>query len=121
MERAARATGYLIAAALTALAFPATAATDDVAAGREIAIDACSACHKVTSSQAQPAPVPDRDEMTEVKAPSFAVIAKLTGGDERILTQAITEPKHPMREQEWRPEDLKVVIAYIRSLKHQTW
>jgi len=118
MDRA-RVFAVTIAAALTAL--PAFAAADPISTGRDIAVDACSACHKVTASQAEPALVPDRDELTEVKAPSFAAIAKRTGGDTRILTQDITEPKHPMREQEWRPEDLKAVIAYIRSLKHQNW
>jgi mono/diheme cytochrome c family protein len=104
--------GLLWSAMATASASPA----NRVAEGRAIAIDACSACHQVTNRQKPPAPVPNPDELTLVAAPSFAQIARDHGADEAYLRDAITAPKHPMREQEWRQDDLNAVIAYIRSL-----
>jgi mono/diheme cytochrome c family protein len=85
--------------------------------GREIALDACSACHKVTHSQKTPPQVPNPEELTWVTAPTFAEIARKHGMDQVYLRKAITDPKHPMREQEWKSSDLDAAVAYFRYLR----
>ncbi|HTQ14212.1 MAG TPA: c-type cytochrome [Rhizomicrobium sp.] len=92
-----------------------------VSLGHQIAVEACSSCHRVERAQAQPQGVPNPEERNAVMAPSFAAIASDTRDNDAFLRQAITAPKHPMREQEWQKADLDAVVAYIRSLSGQSW
>ena len=105
---------------LSAALFAAAATADQVDHGRAVAVEACSACHKVTAAQPSPPPVADTDERAYVPAPSFASIARGKASD-AALRRAITDPKHPMREQDWLPADLGAVVAYIRSLHSAKW
>jgi mono/diheme cytochrome c family protein len=101
-----------------AAAVAGTQAAPDVRAGRDLAIDACSACHQVTQEQKSRPPVFDRDEQTYVPAPSFNAIAIKYFDRPSALRAFILAPAHPMREQNWDPADLAAVVAFIRSLKH---
>lgn len=102
---------------LGAAVISAHAAGADVAAGKEFAELACSACHQVRADQPEPAPVFDADRRTMVKAPSFMSIARERGDDAVWLRSAITLPHYPMREQLIGEADLDALIAYIRSLR----
>ena len=102
---------------MLAQALAAPSAPRQVAEGRSIAIDGCSACRQVTPDQKPSAPVSNPDELTLVFAPTFAEIAKNHGTDEVYLRAAITTPQHPMREQRFLESDLNAIIAYIRSLQ----
>jgi hypothetical protein len=83
--------------------------------GRQIAVEACSACHQVDAQQKRPAPVAE-GERTE--APSFREIADrcLSAND---LRSRIVNPHYPMRQQEFLPLDLNNLSIYIRSLAHR--
>ncbi|MEO8302209.1 MAG: cytochrome c [Rhizomicrobium sp.] len=91
-------------------------AAQNVQAGRELAIDACSACHQVTPDQKPRPPVFNTDEQTNVTAPAFSVVAKKYAGRPSALRKFILAPTHPMREQIWAPVDLTAVVAFIQSL-----
>jgi mono/diheme cytochrome c family protein len=87
--------------------------------GKAIAIDACSACHRVTAQQKPPPPVFDIDEQAKILAPDFRTIARRRGTNPVWLRNFILAPRHPMREQDWNARDLKEVVAYIQSLRRQ--
>ena len=94
----------------------ASAAPSNVDYGRRVAIDACAACHQVTSQQKRPQPVFDADANEAVAAASFAEIASKHGKDGDYLRRKITMPTHPMREQSFDERDLRAIIAYLKSL-----
>ena len=83
--------------------------------GRQLAIEACSACHQVVPGQKRPAPVAEGEEGAHVEAPTFAEIAArcLSSSD---LRGRITSPHYPMREQVIMPVDLDSLTLYIQSL-----
>lgn len=91
-------------------------AAGDSRAGRILAIDACSACHKVTPGQTRPAPVLDPDEGVSIQAPDFTWIATKYAHRPRALRRYIQAPVHPMREQVWDAGDLDAVVAFIRTI-----
>ena len=95
---------------------PALADEASIAHGKEIATEACSACHQVAAEQLLPPPVSDPDEHTMVAAPSFYDIARAHGADADYMRNKILLPQHPMRAQDWNDADLKAVIDYIQSL-----
>lgn len=100
------------------LGLPATAmAAGDIATGRTLAIDACSACHKVSAGQTRPAPILDPDEGVSIQAPDFTWIAKKYARRPRALRRYIQAPVHPMREQIWDAADLDDVVAFIRTIR----
>jgi mono/diheme cytochrome c family protein len=87
-----------------------------IESGRALAIDACSACHQVVSTQKKPPPVADGNEGARVGAPTFTQIAdKCLPSDQ--LRAKIASPHYPMREQMLGDIDLDALSAYIRSLK----
>jgi len=91
------------------------AATDGVA----LATEYCSACHRVKAEQPQP-PAVIIDESTSqeaIPAPSFREIAQRPGRDADYLRALIQAPHFPMPEQQYIPEELDAIIAYITSLK----
>jgi mono/diheme cytochrome c family protein len=101
-------------AALTMLV-AANASAASVENGRQLALEACSACHQAAPQQKRPAPVAEGAEGTHVEAPTFVQIADrcLTAQD---LRARIASPHYPMREQELMPLDLDNLAAYIQSL-----
>ena len=95
----------------------AATAAGDSEAGRTLAIDACSACHRVTPGQTRPAPVLDPDEGVSIQAPDFTWIARKYARRPRALRRYIQAPVHPMREQVWDPGDLDAVVTFIRTIR----
>jgi mono/diheme cytochrome c family protein len=93
------------------------AASADIAAGKEFAELACSACHQVRAGQPEPAPIYDPDRRMMVQAPSFMTIARERGDDAAWLRSVIMLPHYPMREQAISETDLDALIAYIQSLR----
>ncbi|MEY4966380.1 MAG: hypothetical protein RL274_1963 [Pseudomonadota bacterium] len=67
---------YLLVATFWLGATGAAEAAGDVRLGSGIAIEACSACHKVVAGQTRPAPVLDPDEGVSITAPDFAWITR---------------------------------------------
>ncbi len=86
--------------------------------GRQMAVEACSACHQVEPGQKRPDAVPEGEEGARTPAPTFAEIADrcLSGND---LRSKIANPHYPMRQQEFLPIDLNDLSIYIRSLAHR--
>ena len=87
-----------------------------IAEGRTLAIQACSACHQVTETQSPSRPVFNPDTPEHVAAPSFVEISRKYGKNTAALRAFIRTPAHPMREQQFLPRDLDLIVVYIRSL-----
>ena len=101
----------------TTLAMTAAAhAAGSIAHGRTKAISYCSACHKVTETQAQPPQVYDREADDHIQAPPFATIAAKYATNEAGLRAFVHLPQYPMPAQELSPTDLADLSAYILSL-----
>jgi mono/diheme cytochrome c family protein len=98
---------------------PAHGAGLTAAEGRSLAQQYCSACHRVTREQAQPPDVVvDTGSATETfQAPSFARIAARPDRTEAQLRERILNPHYPMREQQFIPEELDAIVAYLLSLR----
>jgi len=94
---------------------PVQARVGNAARGRTLAVEACSACHKVTRDQAAPAPVHNADTLEEVTAPSFFEIARKYRARTRSPRAFVVTPEHPMREQRFLRRDLDDIVAYIRA------
>jgi len=96
-------------------AVAATDAAPEHISGKDLAREACSACHQVTAEQSRPPLVANPDEGSKIQAPSFMTIARLclAEGD---LRSKITNPHYPMREQLLMPVDVDALSRYIRSL-----
>ena len=92
-------------------------AAGSVAHGRTKAIQYCSACHKVTATQAQPPAVFDRDADQHVFAPTFVAIGQKYAHNEAGIRRFVHLPQYPMPEQELSPTDLEDLSAYILSLR----
>ncbi len=110
----------LVTAAFAAAgASPAHAAGLTAADGKSLAQQYCSACHRVTQEQAQPPDVVvDTGSGPETfQAPNFARIAARTDRTEAQLRERILNPHYPMREQQFIPEELDAIVAYILSLR----
>jgi len=93
-------------------------AAQNVRAGRELAVAACSACHQVTSDQKPRMAVFNPEEYANVAAPPFSKIATKYARRPLALRRFILNPVHPMPEQSWDPTDLTAVVAFIQSLAH---
>ena len=87
--------------------------------GKSLAQQYCTACHRVTKEQAQPPDVMvDTGTGPETfQAPSFARIAARPDRTEAQLRERILNPHYPMRAQQFIPEELDAIIAYILSLR----
>jgi mono/diheme cytochrome c family protein len=110
----------LVTAAFAAAgASPAHAAGLTAADGKSLAQQYCSACHRVTQEQAQPPDVVvDTGSGPETfQAPNFARIAARTDRTEAQLRERILNPHYPMRAQQFIPEELDAIVAYILSLR----
>jgi len=118
MRNAIRA--LLVAAALATANVGAAAAGGLTAAdGKSLAQQYCTACHRVTQEQAQPPDVVvDTGSGPETfQAPSFGRIAARPDRTEAHLRARILNPHYPMREQQFIPEELDAIVAYILSLR----
>lgn len=91
-------------------------AAQSVRVGRALAIEACSACHQVTTDQKPRPPVFNPDEYANVAAPPFRAVAAKYARRPMALRRIILNPVHPMPEQNWDPTDLTAVITFIQSL-----
>lgn len=109
----------LALAALTVGVAPAHAGGLTAADGKALAQQYCSACHRVAQEQAQPPDVVvDTGSGPEsYQAPNFAQIAARPDRTEAELRKRIQNPHYPMREQQFIPEELDAIIAYILSLR----
>jgi mono/diheme cytochrome c family protein len=117
MKNAIRAI-LVTAAFATADGARAEAAGLTAADGKSLAQQYCVACHRVTKEQAQPPDVVvDTGTGPETfQAPSFARIAARPDRTEPQLRERILNPHYPMRAQQFIPEELDAIIAYILSL-----
>jgi mono/diheme cytochrome c family protein len=106
--------GLLLLATVLGLGAPARAAED----GKSLAQQYCSACHQVTKEQALPpnVVVDTGTGPEEFEAPSFAAIARKDRG-EADLRERILHPYYPMREQQFVPEELDAIVAYILAVR----
>jgi mono/diheme cytochrome c family protein len=109
----------IIVTSLSACASTAATAGLTAADGKSLAQQYCVACHRVTKEQAQPPDVvvdtgtgPDT-----FQAPSFARIAARPDRTEAQLRERILNPHYPMRAQQFIPEELDAIVAYILSLR----
>lgn len=107
-----------LSCALTFLLAGTAMAGTPVEDGRQMAVEACSACHQVEPGQKRPEAVAEGEEGARTPAPTFAEIADrcLSGND---LRDKIANPHYPMRQQEFLPLDLNDLSVYIRSLAHR--
>lgn len=96
-------------------AIAATQGTAPANSGKDLAQEACSACHQVAPSQNRPPPVANPDEGSKIRAPSFVEIAKRCEAMGDLRTQ-IMNPHYPMREQVLTAVDVEALARYIRSL-----
>ncbi|MGN6517756.1 MAG: hypothetical protein ACTHLR_18160 [Rhizomicrobium sp.] len=71
--------------------------SQEVALGRERAIEYCSGCHQVTRQQPRPAPTPYPEENASVVTPSFLAISIKYQDNEKGLRAFVTAPAHPMK------------------------
>lgn len=117
MRSAART--ILAIAALVAADGTVSAAGLTAADGKALAQQYCTACHRVTQEQAQPPDVVvDTGSGPETfQAPSFARIAARPDRTEAQLRERILNPHYPMRAQQFIPEELDAIVAYILSLR----
>ena len=110
----------VLAAALIAggmgAAFADTLTVED---GRWLAQEYCAACHRTAEDQPQPPAVAfdTGSGIEEVAAPSFARIAARVDRGEAELRRLILVPHYPMREQQFLPDELDAILAYILSLR----
>ena len=97
-------------AAILVLAFGARALAQDadIAAGAAYASKVCAACHAVLANE-QISPLP--------QAPTFQSVADTPGMTETALTVWLQSSHPTMPNIVLEPDDLRNVVAYIRSLE----
>jgi len=98
----------LAAATLLALKSAALAQEADVEAGAAYAEQVCATCHAVRANE-QISPLP--------QAPTFQSVADTPGMTELALTVWLQSSHPTMPNIILKPDDLRNVVAYIRSLK----
>jgi mono/diheme cytochrome c family protein len=98
------------AAALLALTSGALAQEADIEAGAAYAERVCAACHAVLANE-QISPLP--------QAPTFQSVADTPGMTELALTVWLQSSHPTMPNIILKPDDLRNVVAYIRSLERK--
>ncbi len=98
----------LAAVTLLALASGALAQEADIEAGAAYAEQVCAACHAVLANE-QISPLP--------QAPTFQSVADTPGMTELALTVWLQSSHPTMPNIILKQDDLRNVVAYIRSLK----
>lgn len=103
--------GFFLAAALV-LAFSAEASAQDadIEKGAAYAKNVCAACHAVLANE-QISPLP--------QAPTFQSVADTPGMTEMALTVWLQSSHPTMPNIVLEPDDLRNVVAYIRSLDRE--
>ncbi len=102
--------GLTLAAALLALSSDALAQDADIEAGAAYANKVCAACHAVLPDE-QVSPLP--------QAPTFQSVANTPGMTEMALTVWLQSSHPTMPNIVLEPDDMRNVIAYIRSLERE--
>jgi len=102
--------GIVAAAALLALTTGALAQEADIEAGAAYAERVCAACHAVLANE-QISPLP--------QAPTFQSVADTPGMTELALTVWLQSSHPTMPNIILKPDDLRNVVAYIRSLERK--
>jgi mono/diheme cytochrome c family protein len=97
-------------AALLASSVAAKAQEADIAAGGAYAGEVCAACHAV---------LPNDDASPLAQAPSFQSVADTPGMTEMALTVWLQSSHPTMPNIVLKQDDLRNVVAYIRSLKRK--
>jgi mono/diheme cytochrome c family protein len=100
----------LAAAMLLAFASEAAAQEGDVEAGAAYAKQVCAACHAV---------LPNEQISPLLQAPTFQSVANTRGMTELALTVWLQSSHPTMPNIVLKPDDLRNVVAYIRSLKRK--
>lgn len=100
----------LAVAALLALTCQASAQDADIEAGAVYANKVCAACHAVLANE-QISPLP--------QAPTFQSVADTPGMTEMALTVWLQSSHPTMPNIVLEPDDLRNVVAYIRSLDRE--
>jgi mono/diheme cytochrome c family protein len=100
----------LAVAALLALTSQASAQDADIEAGAAYANKVCAACHAVLANE-QISPLP--------QAPTFQSVADTPGMTEMALTVWLQSSHPTMPNIVLEPDDLRNVVAYIRSLDRE--
>jgi mono/diheme cytochrome c family protein len=99
----------VLAAAMTfALSGEATAQDADLAAGKAYATEVCAACHAVLAGELM-SPL--------LEAPAFQEVADIPGMTEMALAVWLQTSHPTMPNIVLEQDDMRNVIAYIRSLK----
>jgi mono/diheme cytochrome c family protein len=98
----------LAAAMLLALASEAAAQEGDVTAGAAYAKQVCADCHAV---------LPNEQFSPLLPAPTFQSVADTPGMTELALTVWLQSSHPTMPNIMLKPDDLRNVVAYIRSLE----
>jgi mono/diheme cytochrome c family protein len=98
----------LAAAMLLVSGYVANAQEADVEAGAAYADQVCAACHAVLANE-QISPLP--------QAPTFQSVADTPGMTELALTVWLQSSHPTMPNIILKPDDLRNVVAYIRSLE----
>jgi mono/diheme cytochrome c family protein len=102
--------GLTLAAALLALSSEALAQEADIEAGAAYAKTVCAACHAVLPNE-QVSPLP--------QAPTFQSVADTPGMTEMALTVWLQSSHPTMPNIVLAPDDMRNVVAYIRSLDRE--
>jgi mono/diheme cytochrome c family protein len=100
--------GLTLAAAILALSSEALAQDADIEAGAAYAKQVCAACHAVLPDE-QVSPLP--------QAPTFQSVANTPGMTELALTVWLQSSHPTMPNIVLEPDDMRNVVAYIRSLE----
>ena len=100
----------LAAAALLAFSAEASAQDADIETGAAYAKKVCAACHAVLANE-QISPLP--------QAPTFQSVADTPGMTEMALTVWLQSSHPTMPNIVLEPDDLRNVVAYIRSLDRE--
>jgi mono/diheme cytochrome c family protein len=98
----------LVAAVLLALSSDALAQDADIEAGAAYANKVCAACHAVLPDE-QVSPLP--------QVPTFQSVANTPGMTEMALTVWLQSSHPTMPNIVLEPDDMRNVVAYIRSLE----
>jgi mono/diheme cytochrome c family protein len=93
-----------------------TPAPGDAAHGRQVAMEWCSECHRISSDQPSGAR-PGHVLPPPVEAPSFMAVAERPYADRQYLAEFVSELHLPMPTFRLSPQEKEDVIAFILSLR----
>jgi mono/diheme cytochrome c family protein len=102
---------FLLMAALLATAVPAAAQDDSIAKGHALAEEKCARCHAVGAEGESTLPI----------APPFRTLSERYPVEhlEEALAEGIVSGHPAMPEFEFEPDEIAVLIAYLKSVQPQ--